>query len=70
MNVIALLELTSAIGVIIRFWYPIFLKYSAILIIILMLGALHAHFFRAKHKTTMTINAFVMLFLSVVILLF
>lgn len=70
MNVIALLELASAIGFIIGFWQPIFLKYSAILIIILMLGALHAHLFRAKHKMNMTINAFIMLILSVVILLF
>ncbi|MDZ5606586.1 DoxX family protein [Bacillus pseudomycoides] len=70
MNVIALLELTSAIGVIIGFWHLNFLKYSAILIIFLMLGALHAHFFRAKHKIVMTLNAFLMLILSVVVLLF
>ncbi|MEI4831559.1 DoxX family protein [Bacillus sp. FJAT-53711] len=69
MNVIALLELIGIIGIIIGFWSDRFLHYAAFLIIVLMLGALHAHFFRAKHKPIMALNAFIMLVLSITILL-
>ncbi|MGP7817440.1 DoxX family protein [Niallia sp. 01092] len=68
MNVTALLELVGVIGLIIAFWIPEFLKFSGALFIVLMLGAIHAHFVRAKHKPIMALNALAMLILSIVIL--
>ncbi|WP_226530622.1 DoxX family protein [Metabacillus niabensis] len=70
MNVIILLELVGVIGLIIGFWIPEYLKFSGVLYTVLMLGALHAHFIRAKHKPIMAVNAIVMLILSIVIIIF
>lgn len=68
MNVVALLELAGVIGLLAAFWVPVLLKASAALLIILMLGAIHAHLVRAKHKPIMALNACAMLILSIVII--
>ncbi|MFD0871943.1 DoxX family protein [Paenibacillus residui] len=68
MNVVALLELAGVIGLLAAFWVPVLLKAPAALLIILMLGAIHAHLVRAKHKPIMALNACAMLILSIVII--
>jgi len=68
MNVTASLELIGALGMITALWIPEILKYAAFLFTVLMLGAIHAHLFRAKHKPIMAINALFMLLLSVILL--
>ncbi|GIO05642.1 hypothetical protein J31TS6_16700 [Brevibacillus reuszeri] len=68
MDVIASLELLGAIGMLAAFWAPALMKYVAVLFIVLMLGAIHAHLFRARHKPIMAINAFFMLLFSAVLL--
>jgi hypothetical protein len=70
MNVTTLLELVGVIGLVIAYWIPEFLKFSGVLFTFLMLGAIHAHFVRAKHKPIMALNALAMLILSIVIILF
>ncbi|MDF2036439.1 DoxX family protein [Cytobacillus oceanisediminis] len=67
MQLTAFLESLSVGGLIIGFWLPKFILLSGSLIIILMLGALHAHFLRAKHRTIMGLNALTMLTLAIVI---
>lgn len=69
MYVTASIELIGFIGVVVSFWIPATLKYSAALFIVIMLAALHAHVIRAKHKPKMSINAVIVLILSVVIIL-
>ncbi|WP_394578596.1 DoxX family protein [Cytobacillus firmus] len=70
MQFIAFLETLSAGGLIIGFWLPKFILFSGSLITILMLGALHAHFLRARHKPIMALNALTMLILAIVITFF
>lgn len=65
MDATAVLETVGAIGIMAGFRYPGLLQYAAALLAILMLGAIHAHLFRAKHKPYMAINALAMLGLSV-----
>ncbi|MBH5319550.1 DoxX family protein [Paenibacillus sp. GSMTC-2017] len=64
MFVIATLELLGVVGLVIAIWVPALLKVSALLLAVLMIGAIHAHLFRAKHKPIMAINALFMLILS------
>ncbi|MFA4135338.1 MULTISPECIES: DoxX family protein [unclassified Brevibacillus] len=68
MDVIASLELVGVIGVISSFWIPGVLPFACILFAILMLGAIHAHLFRAKHKPVMAINAGILLICSLLLL--
>ncbi|NQF14939.1 DoxX family protein [Brevibacillus sp. HB1.3] len=68
MDVIASLELVGVIGVISSFWIPGVLTFACILFVILMLGAIHAHLFRAKHKPVMAINAGILLICSLLLL--
>ncbi|MCY9517526.1 DoxX family protein [Paenibacillus apiarius] len=68
MNITALLETTGVIGVIAGLWIPEILKYAAGLFVTLIIGAIHAHLFRAKHKPVMAINALVMLLLSITLM--
>lgn len=63
MDVIASLELLGAIGMVAAFWSHGLLKYTTVLLATLMLGAIHAHLFRARHRPIMAINA---LFLFVI----
>jgi DoxX-like family len=67
MHVIALLELSACLGMIVSFWIPELTKIFAALLALLMIGAIHAHFFRARHAPHMAINAVVMFILSVAI---
>ncbi|WP_328591359.1 DoxX family protein [Brevibacillus migulae] len=69
MYVTASLELMGAVGLLLAFWMPILLNISALLLAVLMVGAIHAHLFRARHKPVMAINALLMLALSAFILL-
>ncbi|BFH17966.1 DoxX family protein [Paenibacillus melissococcoides] len=68
MDVTATLEAAGIAGLIAAFWLPAALKYAAVLYILLMLGAIHAHLFRAKHPPKMAINAAAMLLLSLILL--
>lgn len=68
MDVIALLELLGVIGMITAFWIPVLLPYAAALFAFLMLGAIHAHLFRAKHNPIMASNAALMLVCSVILI--
>lgn len=68
MYVIAALETLGAIGILGGFWYRELVNYSASLLAVLMLGAIHAHVFRAKHKPYMAINALLMLCLSITLI--
>ncbi|WCN37658.1 DoxX family protein [Aneurinibacillus uraniidurans] len=69
MYVVATLETIGVIGILAGFWYSELLKYAAALISVLMLGAIHAHLFRAKHNPYMAINAFLMLGLSILLIM-
>ncbi|RIX52067.1 DoxX family protein [Paenibacillus nanensis] len=64
MDVTAALELIGVIGILASFRYPGLLTYAAALIAALMLGAIHAHLVRAKHKLYMVVNAGLMLGLA------
>ncbi|WP_404354807.1 DoxX family protein [Cytobacillus firmus] len=70
MQFIAFLETLSAGGLIIGFWLPKFILISGSLITILMMGALHAHFLRARHRPIMGLNALTMLILAIIITFF
>ncbi|MDM5225112.1 DoxX family protein [Cytobacillus sp. NJ13] len=70
MQLTAFLEILSVCGLIIGFWLPKFILLSGSLITILMLGALHAHFLRARHRPIMGLNALTMLILAIVITFF
>ncbi|MBG9447397.1 doxX family protein [Cytobacillus firmus] len=70
MQFIAFLEILSVGGLIIGFWLPKFILISGSLITILMMGALHAHFLRARHRPIMGLNALTMLILAIIITFF
>jgi len=69
MYVTAFLELLGVVGLFLAFWIPALLSIPAFLLAALMVGAIHAHLFRAKHKPVMALNALLMLTLSTIILL-
>lgn len=69
MFVIAILELTGVLGLLAAFWFQGMLKFAAVLLAVLMIGAIHAHLFRAKHNPLMAINAVVMLLLSITLII-
>ncbi|MFS0553418.1 DoxX family protein [Brevibacillus sp. 179-C9.3 HS] len=68
MDVVASLELIGVIGVVSAFWIPVAVKFACALFAALMLGAIHAHLFLAKHKPIMAINAVFMLACSLLLL--
>ncbi|PYI52705.1 DoxX family protein [Paenibacillus flagellatus] len=68
MQGIAVLELLGVLGMIAAFRYPAAASYSAALLGVLMLGAIHAHLFRAKHKPVMAANAALMLACSIALI--
>jgi hypothetical protein len=68
MSVIAVLEIVGALGMIAANWIPGLLKAAALLLVLLMLGAIHAHLFRAKHKPVMALNALLMLVIAAALL--
>lgn len=69
MFVIAALELTGVLGLLAAFWFQRMLIFAAVLFTILMIGAIHAHLFRAKHSPLMAINAVIMLILSITLII-
>ncbi|MEH6947147.1 DoxX family protein [Peribacillus asahii] len=69
MFVIATLELTGVLGLLAAFWVQRMLIFAAVLFAILMIGAIHAHLFRAKHSPLMAINAVIMLLLSIILII-
>ncbi|MCC3380963.1 DoxX family protein [Paenibacillus farraposensis] len=68
MFVVAAGELIGVLIMITTIWVPGNKDYAAALFIVLMLGAIHAHLVRAKHKPIMAVNAILMLGLSVTLL--
>ncbi|EHB65946.1 MULTISPECIES: DoxX family protein [Paenibacillus] len=68
MYAIAGLEAVGAALMITSFWIPGNSIYAAALFAVLMIGAVHAHLYRAKHKPIMAVNAMLMLVLSVTLL--
>jgi len=66
--VTASFEVLGTVGMILSFWFPDMRKYAAALFCFLMIGAIHAHLFRANHKPVMAVNAVFLLALSVFIL--
>lgn len=69
MFVIATLELIGVLGLLVAFWVERMLLFSAVLFAFLMIGAIHAHLFRAKHSPLMAINAVFMLLLSITLMI-
>ncbi|MUT68295.1 DoxX family protein [Paenibacillus sp. NEAU-GSW1] len=61
----AALETLGMLGIVAGFWNADLLKYASALLALLMLGAIHAHLFRARHNPLMAINALLMLVLSI-----
>lgn len=70
MFVIAALELTGVLGLIAAFWLQRMLVFASVLFAILMVGAIHAQIFRAKHSPLMAINAVIMLLLSITLAIY
>lgn len=68
MHAIATLEALAVLGMLTGFLIPGVLKYAAALIAVLMLGAVHAHLFRAGHKPYMALNAVLMLILAIALM--
>ncbi|WP_334076870.1 DoxX family protein [Paenibacillus sanfengchensis] len=64
MFLIASLELLGAAGIFASLWLPELLKVSALLLGGMMLGAIHAHLVRARHKPYMALNALFMLMIA------
>lgn len=68
MYVIAVLEFAGAAAMISSLWLPGLETYATALFAVLMVGAIHAHVFRAKHEPVMASNAVFLLALSILIL--
>lgn len=68
MFAIAGLETAGIVLMISAFWVPENKIYAASLFTVLMVGAIHAHLVRAKHKPIMALNAMLMLVLSVILI--
>ncbi|MGC6586913.1 DoxX family protein [Paenibacillus sp. Dod16] len=69
MFVVAGLEAAGIVLMISAFWIPENKLYAASLFTVLMVGAIHAHLVRARHKPFMALNALLMLMLSATLLL-
>ncbi|KZE73983.1 doxX family protein [Paenibacillus elgii] len=61
-------ELAGVVALLAGFRLPVLLPYVGLFFVALMLGAIHAHLFRAKHRPVMAVNAAFMLALSVVLI--
>lgn len=68
MSVIGFLEIIGAIGMIGGIWNRYLVLGSGVLFVILMLGAIHAHIFRAHQPIVMIIPALLCLILSIVVM--
>jgi uncharacterized membrane protein len=69
MSVTGVLELIGAIGLIGGIWNRYLAVGSSILLIILMLGAIHAHVIRAEQSLVTTIPATICLILSILVVI-
>ncbi|MED3728364.1 DoxX family protein [Priestia filamentosa] len=69
MSIIGLIELIGSIGMIAGIWNPYLVLGSGVLFIILMVGAIHAHIFRAHQTIVTVIPATICLLLSIVLIL-
>ncbi|MDF2014241.1 DoxX family protein [Priestia megaterium] len=68
MSAIGLIELIGAIGMIGGIWNQHLVLGSGILFIILMIGAIHTHMFRAHQPIVTVIPATICLILSIVVI--
>ncbi|KOP77391.1 DoxX family protein [Priestia megaterium] len=68
MSAIGLIEIIGAIGMIGGIWNQHLVLGSGILFIILMMGAIHAHMFRAHQPIVTIIPATICLILSIVVI--
>lgn len=64
-----LLEIIGAVGLAVGIWNRHAAIVSSILFIILMVGAIHAHIFRANQSLSMTIPALICLIISILIII-
>ncbi|WP_078410691.1 DoxX family protein [Priestia abyssalis] len=69
MSVIGLIEVIGAIGMIGGIWNQYLVLGSGVLFIILMMGAIHAHIFRAQQPIVMIIPAIICLILSIIVMI-
>lgn len=69
MSVIGIVELIGAIGMIGGIWNPYLVFVSGVLFVILMIGAIHAHIFRAHQPIKMIIPATICLILSMMVIM-
>ncbi|MFJ8071490.1 DoxX family protein [Peribacillus sp. NPDC096447] len=69
MSVIGFIELIGALGIIGGIWNQYLALGSGVLFVILMLGAIHAHMFRAHQPIVMSIPAIICLVLSMMVIL-
>ena len=69
MSVIGIVELIGAIGMIGGIWNPCLVFVSGVLFVILMIGAIHAHIFRAHQPIKMIIPATICLILSMMVIM-
>ncbi len=69
MSVIGFIELIGALGMIGGIWNQYLALGSGVLFVILMLGAIHAHMFRAHQPIVMSIPAIICLVLSMMVIL-
>ena len=69
MSVIGIVELIGAIGMIVGISNPYLVFVSGVLFVILMIGAIHAHIFRAHQPIGMIIPATICLILSMMVIM-
>lgn len=69
MSVIGFIELIGAIGMIGGLWYRNLAVGSGVLFVLLMIGAIHAHIFRAHQSIVMIIPSMICLLLSIIVII-
>ncbi|QWI16786.1 DoxX family protein [Bacillus wiedmannii] len=69
MSIIGFIEIIGAIGIIGGIWNQYLALGANILLAVLMVGAIHAHIFRAKQSILMVIPALLCFILSTVIII-
>lgn len=69
MTVTGIMELACAIALITGIWFRSWSIAASLFAIVLMVGAVYTHLFRAGHPFSMTIHAWVLILLSVILLL-
>jgi hypothetical protein len=69
MSVIGLTEIIGAIGMISGIWISYLTVGSSVLFVLIMLGAIHSHIYRAHQSIEMIIPATICLILSIVLII-